>query len=214
MGGWWAAFFVQYVIQFTEFDPNDARGQFAPRPSRHSLCLMPISRRVQRVLRFAVLGAVFLGVAIQFVPVKGVGTNPPERISLGAPPDVEAVMRRACLDCHSNETRWPLYARIAPASWLMARDVNRGRQHLNLSEWAGSDEEERKLDRENCWEKIEAGEMPPWFYVYPMHLGAKLSEADKALLKSWMLKDSDQGLNSAGEHAAVAPGATPAEKKQ
>ena len=175
---------------------------------------MPISRRVQRVLRFAVLGAVLVGVAIQFVPVKGVGTNPAERISLGAPPAVEAVMRRACLDCHSNETRWPLYARIAPASWLMARDVNRGRQHLNLSEWGGSDEEERKLDRENCWEKIETGEMPPWFYVYPMHLGARLSEADKALLKSWMLKDSDQEKGSDVEHAAVAPGASPAEKKQ
>ena len=66
----------------------------------------------------------------------------------------------------------------------------------------GSDEEERKLDRENCWEKVETGEMPPWFYVYPMHLGARLSEADKALLKSWMLKDSDQGAGSEVEHAA------------
>lgn len=139
------------------------------------------------------LAGLVVGVGIQLVPVKGIGSNPPERFPLGAPPEVEAVMRRACLDCHSNETRWPLYSRIAPSSWLMARDVNKGRKHLNLSEWGSSDDEERKLDRENCWDKVVDGEMPPWFYVFPMHPDAKLSEADKALLKSWMLKDKDKG---------------------
>lgn len=150
---------------------------------------MPIPVRLKKLVRFAVLGGVIIAIAIQFVPVKGVASNPPERAPLGAPPHVEAILRRACLDCHSNETRWPLYSRIAPGSWLMARDVTQGRQHLNLSEWGEADEEERKLDRENCWEKIEAGEMPPWFYVYPLHLEARLSNEEKAILKGWLLKD-------------------------
>jgi hypothetical protein len=161
-----------------------------------------MSPRIKKLVRFGVIGGVVVGVGIQFVPVAGIGSNPPDRAPLGAPPEVEAIMRRACLDCHSNETRWPLYARLAPGSWLMSRDVTKGRQHLNLSEWGGSDEEEKKMDRENCWEKVEAGEMPPWFYIYPMHLDAKLSEADKATLKGWFLKDKDKEPAPAAEGAA------------
>ncbi len=151
-----------------------------------------MSPRIKKLVRLVVIGGLVIGVGIQLVPVKGVGVNPPDRFPLGAPPEVEAIMRRACLDCHSNETRWPLYSRTAPGSWLMIRDVTKGRKHLNFSEWGDSDEDERKLDRENCWDQIESGEMPPWFYVYPLHLGAKLSEADKATLKAWMLKDKDK----------------------
>lgn len=150
---------------------------------------MRISRRIKKLLRIALLGAVVVGVGIQLVPVKGVASNPPERSSLGAPPEVEALMRRACLDCHSNETKWPLYSRIAPGSWLMVRDVKNGRQHLNFSEWSEADDEEKQLDRENCWDAIESGEMPPWFYIYPLHLSARLSPAEKATLKAWLLKD-------------------------
>jgi hypothetical protein len=156
-----------------------------------------MSPRIKKLVRFGVIAGVVVGVGIQFGPVAGIGSNPPDRAPLGAPPEVEAIMRRACLDCHSNETRWPLYARLAPSSWLMSRDVTKGRQHLNLSEWGGSDDEEKKLDRENCWEKVEAGEMPPWFYIYPMHLDARLSEADKATLKGWFLKDKDSAPSAA-----------------
>ena len=52
-----------------------------------------------------------------------------------APPDVQAMFRAACYDCHSDETRWPWYSHIAPVSLLVAGDVKRGRSHLNLSEW-------------------------------------------------------------------------------
>lgn len=159
--------------------------------------------RIKRLLRFAVLGAIVVGVGIQLVPVEGVGHNPPDRYPLGAPPEVEAIMRRACLDCHSNETRWPLYSRVAPGSWLMIRDVTKGRKHLNLSEWAESDDDEKKIDRENCWDQIEQGNMPPWFYVYPLHLSAKLSDAEKATLKAWLLKDKDK--EPAKEKEAEAP---------
>ena len=146
--------------------------------------------RIKKLLRMAVIGGVVVFVAIQFVPVQDIGSNPPARFKIDAPPAVEAVMRRACFDCHSNETRWPLYSRIAPGSWLMSRDVHKGRKHHNFSEWGDVDEDERQTDRENCWEQIEAGTMPPWFYIYPFHLSARLSEADKALLKSYLMKDA------------------------
>jgi hypothetical protein len=138
------------------------------------------------------------------VHVEDIGTNPEGRYDLGAPPEVAAIMRRACYDCHTNETKWPLYARLAPGSWLMARDVHNGRNHLNFSNWADADEDERQSDRENAWEHIESGDMPPWFYIYPLHLGAKLSDADKAALKGWLMKDADPNKSKAKEKNGAA----------
>jgi len=46
-----------------------------------------------------------------------------------------AVLRRACFDCHSNQTQWPWYAYVAPVSWSVAHDVNEGRRELNFTEW-------------------------------------------------------------------------------
>src|SRR5262245_60638325 len=138
------------------------------------------------------------------VHTEDIGTNPPERFTLDAPPEVDAILRRACYDCHTNETKWPLYARIAPGSWLMARDVHNGRNHMNFSEWADHDEDERKTDFENAWEQVESGAMPKWFYVWPMHLSARLSADDKALLKGYFLKHK---AASAGSTTASAKGA-------
>ena len=148
----------------------------------------PTRSRLERILKIAALGCIAIGLTIQFIPVKEIGNNPPARFALDAPPEVAAILREACFDCHSNETRWPIYSRIAPASWLMARDIHRGRTHFNFSEWADVDEDERNDDLENCWEQVESGEMPPWFYVFPMHPRAKLSQGDKLLLKSYFLR--------------------------
>ena len=130
------------------------------------------------------------------IPTQDIGSNPPSRYTPDAPPEVQAILKRSCFDCHSNETRWPLYARIAPGSWLMARDVHNGRSHMNFSEWADHDEDERQTDLENCWEQVESGEMPKWFYIYPLHLDARLSPADKALLKSYFLKPKAEGAGA------------------
>jgi hypothetical protein len=156
-----------------------------------------MSPRLKKFVIFAVVAGVLGFVVLQVFPAKAIGvhtedigTNPPERFTIDAPPEVLAIMHRACWDCHTNETEWPLYARMAPSSWLMARDVHNGRNHLNFSKWADSDEDERQTDRENCWEQVESGAMPPWFYTYPLHMKSRLSEADKATLKSWFMKDA------------------------
>jgi hypothetical protein len=148
------------------------------------------------------------GVGIQFVPVEGVGNNPVERFALDAPPEVEAILRRSCMDCHSNETRWPWYSRLAPASWLVMRDVRKGRSRFNMSEWGDTDEEERATDKESSWDQVATGEMPPWFYI-PMHPDARLSDADKALLKDWFLKKQDAPEEKAGEPIAADPAPQP-----
>src|SRR5271165_3967577 len=91
-------------------------------------------------------------------------------------PETKALIRRACFDCHSNETTWPWYSNVAPVSWLTQRDVNGGRSHLNFTEW---DKPQRHAkDIANI---VKSGDMPPWFYL-PMHPNAKLSDAEKQAL--------------------------------
>ncbi len=85
-------------------------------------------------LRIAAYILVFLFIvflALQFVGPRV--TYPPVTADLVAPDDVKAVLKTSCYNCHSNETHLWWYDRIAPASWLVARDVKRGRMHMNFS---------------------------------------------------------------------------------
>ena len=93
-------------------------------------------------------------------------------------PETRALAKRACFDCHSNETVWPWYAHVAPVSWLVQHDVDEGREHLNFSEWDREQEE-----AEEAAEVVEDGEMPLWVYL-PTHPDARLSDAEKADLIS------------------------------
>lgn len=138
--------------------------------------------RLRKLLR--ILGALLLAafIAIQFKSIDR--SNPPVEGDVGAPPEVAAILRRACYDCHSHETVWPWYSRVAPASWLLEHDVLDGRKHLNFSKWSGYDARRREHKLEEIVELTAAEEMPPWFYL-PLHSEAKLSDADRAVLAKW-----------------------------
>lgn len=122
-------------------------------------------------------------VAAQFVPVTR--DNPPVETPVPAPPAVESILRRACYDCHSNETVWPWYSRVAPVSWVVARDVHQGRRHLNFSTWNRLDSRQRSDLLEEVWEEIAAGDMPMAIYL-PLHPEARLTDADKAAVEAWV----------------------------
>lgn len=126
------------------------------------------------------LVAVFVG--IQFIPVDT--TNPPVTANVEAPAEVKTILQTSCYDCHSNQTRWPWYSRIAPISWLIAHDVQEAREHLNFSEWDRLGADERGEMIEEIWEEVEGGEMPLWFYL-PMHPEARIEDRDRQILKTW-----------------------------
>lgn len=134
-------------------------------------------------------------IAIQFVPAER--SNPPVTADLDAPAEVKAVLRKACYDCHSNETVWPWYARIAPAKLLLAHDVEEAREHMNFSTWDAYSEADRTHIRGEVWEEVEEGEMPPWFYT-PLHGQAKLTDADREVLRDWA-KGAEPGGHEHGE---------------
>jgi hypothetical protein len=124
----------------------------------------------------------FVFLAIQLVPVER--SNPPLESEVPAPPEVRTVLRRACYDCHSNETKWPWYSRIAPVSWQIQKDVRAGREALNYSTWNRLEPKKQAKAMRESWEEVAEGEMPPWFYLLP-HPEANLSTQDRDVLKAW-----------------------------
>ncbi len=117
-------------------------------------------------------------------------SNPPVESEVIAPPQVKEIMRRSCYDCHSNEVAWPWYADVAPASWLVAHDVHEGRDELNFSTWGTYSPARRQKKLKEIGKTIEEGEMPPWYYIYPMHREARLSPADRDVLMAWVKSES------------------------
>jgi hypothetical protein len=111
------------------------------------------------------------------------------------PSNVKQILERSCYDCHSNNTRWPWYSNIAPVSWLIAQDVNEGREHLNFSEWGSYEQTDRITYLEDICKNIKKGEMPMQKYLI-LHSDAKLSDADKDIICKWTKAMSDSLMNN------------------
>ena len=138
----------------------------------------------KRRLRLLIVVPIIIIVGIQLIPVWLLQTNSP---TVSEPSwdstQTRVLAQRSCFDCHSNQTNWPLYSRIAPVSWLVTRDVLSGRRHLNLSEWGASAGASRRPDRvaNEVRREISRGDMPPSYYVL-VHPDAKLTDAEKQQL--------------------------------
>jgi hypothetical protein len=126
-----------------------------------------------RLARLTLIVSGLFFVAIQLIPYGRDHANPP----VLAEPDWDSATTqelavRACFDCHSNETRWPWYSNIAPVSWLVQRDVDRGRSKANWSEW-GSDVLDDKSNESA--ETVLDDSMPPRIFTL-LHSEARLTD--------------------------------------
>ncbi len=151
-------------------------------------------------MRFAkrlLVVAVVLLIVAQFFRIQR--DNPPVVGEIDAPAPTKAILRRACYPCHSNEVVWPWYAGVAPMSWMVGYDVHEGRKELNFSEWGTYTPARRAKKLQEITEEITNGEMPPWYFVYPMHPEAKLSPDDRDAIDKWI----------AAQHAPSHPQPTP-----
>lgn len=129
------------------------------------------------------LGVAGALVVIQLIPYGRDHSNPP---IIGEPSwdslATRELARQACFDCHSNETAWPAYASVAPASWLVQHDVNEGRAVLNFSEWQRPQEEAAEAT-----EAVLEREMPPAAYML-IHAHARLNAAERDRLASGLAR--------------------------
>jgi hypothetical protein len=130
-----------------------------------------------------IIAIVVVGLLIQLIPLPGRGQNPPVvQDAKWDSPQTAALARRACYDCHSNETVWPWYSYVAPVSWLIYRDVVEGRSRLNFSEMNSP-----QLGAGEIASMIQEGEMPPFQYL-PLHPSARLTSAEKQQLIDGIMK--------------------------
>jgi hypothetical protein len=131
-------------------------------------------------------------VAIQFVPYGRDHVNPPVATEpTWDSPQTRALAKQACFDCHSNETEWPAYSRVAPVSWLIQRDVLEGRAAVNFSEWQRPQQEAKEAA-----EEVLEGEMPLRIYRL-MHAYARLSAAGRERLARGLERTLGRGVEEA-----------------
>ncbi|WP_144283329.1 heme-binding domain-containing protein [Chryseobacterium echinoideorum] len=100
------------------------------------------------------------------------------------PQKITSLLKNACYDCHSNETKYPSYAYIAPFSWSVKSHINEGREHLNFSVWNTYNDYLKKGMLDKSIQTIENKTMPmPAYIIY--HNEANLSDAEKTILKNY-----------------------------
>ncbi|TDM00009.1 MAG: hypothetical protein C4K58_01820 [Flavobacteriaceae bacterium] len=101
--------------------------------------------------------------------------------SVKATEEQKQMIQTSCYNCHSNQSKYPWYAKISPVSWILAHHIKEGKEHLNFSTW----KELSVLDREDILkemiEEVEGDKMPLSSYTV-MHPEAKLTDAQKQSL--------------------------------
>ena len=132
--------------------------------------------------------ALFILVAfalIQLIPVHR--SNPAIESEIIAPPEIQNILRKSCYDCHSNETVWPWYSKVAPVSWLLTSDIDEGRNEVNFSTWGNYNAKRQTKMLKESLEEVSENEMPPWSYLL-MHKNAVLSAEERELFRKWIIE--------------------------
>ena len=141
-----------------------------------------------KFVRVSLLALAALLVVAQLVPLDR--SNPPSdpdqhfTVVARPPARVASIVDRSCRDCHTNDTRWPWYSRVAPMSFLVVDDVKEGRAHLNFSEWGKLDARRSALKLEEICEEVKSGSMPERKYTL-IHPSAKLSPEEVDAICGW-----------------------------
>jgi mono/diheme cytochrome c family protein len=132
-------------------------------------------KKVMILLAIGEAAVIFIG--IQFIPYgRGYNDPPVKAEPKWDSPNTRELFFRACGDCHSNATAWPWYGYVAPISWLIQRDIDKGRAALNVSEWGRP-----QGNSDDAAAVVQNGAMPPTRYT-TLHPSAKLTDSEKQAL--------------------------------
>ncbi|MBY0373360.1 MAG: heme-binding domain-containing protein [Bryobacteraceae bacterium] len=111
---------------------------------------------------------------------------------MAIPPAVDRILDKACVNCHSNRTEWPVWGKIAPTSWLVTKDVLDGRKVFNFSEWKPLTEKKPAVAATMLMSGcagIQSGTMPKAGYLLT-HPDAKLNAAETQLFCGWAKQEA------------------------
>jgi hypothetical protein len=149
---------------------------------------MEISVQQMNMKKKLLIIMLVLIVAIQFIrPAKNTSTGISANDISGhynVPANVDAILKRSCNDCHTNNTTYPWYTNIQPVGWWMQWHVNDGKSHLNFSEFAAYAPKRQHHKLEETIEMVKEGAMPLNSYLW-IHGNARLSAEDQTALVNW-----------------------------
>lgn len=134
------------------------------------------------------LGILLVFILIQFIKIeKNDSKNEINAMStvMEIPVEVTKIIRTSCADCHSNFTNYPWYNKIAPASWLMAQHIKKGKENFNFSEWTSYNIDQKNHIIKNLKEVLNERAMPIKSYVL-VHRELGLSENQYQILYNWV----------------------------
>ena len=100
------------------------------------------------------------------------------------PAEVSGILKKACNDCHSNNTNYPWYSNVQPITWWLQHHVDEGKGELDFSSFAAYSAKKQHHKLEEIIEQVKEGEMPLNSYTW-IHKDAVLTEAEKLSLSSW-----------------------------
>lgn len=153
---------------------------------------------MRRFIRLGLIGIALILVVLQLVPNELPEPGPaPATDLLGTgqvPETIASLLRTSCYDCHSMETRYPWYSKIAPSSWLLAKDVREAREELNFSDWTALPTRKKIKNLENIKDEVGKGDMPLPAYLF-IHWDAKLTDEQRKQLVDWANTFQDQILS-------------------
>lgn len=164
-----------------------------------------------RIVGIIVVVLIVIFVVLQIFPIGSVSAELARHDQSGtehvnwSSPEVEQLVRTACYDCHSDETRYPWYSTIAPVSWLVNKDVNEGRRRLNFSETPAN-----RIEADELVEQLRRGTMPPQIFKI-MHSDANLTDQQIATLENAFQTTFTGRGEFRGSEGAISPVAPPSE---
>jgi len=150
---------------------------------------------MRRIIKWSGISLAALFASIQIIrPEQDNPVSDPAKhiqVQMRLPDNVSSILIRACYDCHSNQTVWPWYSKIAPVSWIITDDVNHGRKHLNFSEWGDYNKTRQGKKLSQIAEEVSEKNMPLGKYIF-LHAEADLSDQDRRLLIHWAEGEFDK----------------------
>ena len=122
-------------------------------------------------------------VLIQFIPSTIENPKTDKSLEIKVTPEIMAIFKRSCYDCHSNEVKIPWYNSIAPASFFIKGHVDLGRQWLNFSTWENYTAKQKDDKLKGIFRAVYRA-MPLESYV-SMHEETKLTKDEIQLIRDW-----------------------------
>lgn len=134
-------------------------------------------------MKRAIYIILILFACMQLIQTQQVNPSLDKSLEIKSPQNIQVMFENACYACHSNQTQWPFYSKIAPFSWIISSHVNTGRKALDFTQWESYDEKEKQKKLKAIYRTVYAS-MPLASYVQ-FHGEAQLSKEQREAIRIW-----------------------------